>query len=317
MTLRRALSLALVTVWVLFAIGVALSWNLAGSHLPHLPGGAALAMGILAVILGSLTGAALWLGSGLALLLLPLLASAGPDPRPEPGCRITAMTFNAKLLRSGRRDAVAELLGAHPADIILLQETGDRAELARLLLEQPGLRGWHVATPPDLLLMAVSRFPLAPGLRHGGILETSVRVEGQRLRLFTAIGPKPTAPGQAATFARQLRDLVAGSPDGALVGLDLNAGPASASARLLRTVLRDAAMDTGLGAAFGFTFPTPARRLGTLGPWARIDQLLVTPGLRPDGWSVLAAHAESTHFPLFGQFVLAGAGTPGEACRAG
>ena len=71
---------------------------------------------------------------------------------------------------------------------------------------------------------------------------------------------------------------------------DFNATPMTSTLRRAGPGLVNAFDHAGSGS--GFTFPTPARRLGALGPFLRIDHVLLSPMLTP-----IAARAARWHPP--------------------
>lgn len=274
----------------LLALGLGLAAWSAGDalrHAPHVAGVAALGAALPAWGLRARLAALHWALAGAALLPLPHWpATAAPA-----ACRLTALSFNAKLLRVPDTAAVQAVLRAHPADIAFVQEAAGL----------PADTHPHAIRSERLNLLILSRFPLEPEPSpEGGLAARAALGEGRALRLLTAIAPKPhPEPEAALAFARALAAWADGST---LLGLSLNAGPASRPARALTAGLRDAQAEAGHG--IGATFPTAERRLGALGPWLRVDYLMAGPGLAPMAAEVLPDRARSTHLPVRATFAI-------------
>ena len=86
------------------------------------------------------------------------------------------------------------------------------------------------------------------------------------------------ATRQRAAIARLLADANRQNSPVILAG-DFNATPMSQTMRATASNLVNAFDYVGDGP--GFTFPTPARRLGTIGPFLRIDHVVLSQVLTP------------------------------------
>lgn len=178
--------------------------------------------------------------------------------------------------RTRNRDmaATAGALAAHPADILVLQEISDPATLGRLLAEHTPDRRSHVCAAGHY--MVVSRYRLGPSVALPDSLgiRCSLDLPGGRAQIYSVRLPRAVRGGavQAQSLRVVLHDVAAQSEPVILAG-DFNATPMTATLRGASEVLTNA-FDTA-GAGPGFTFPTPARRLGWLGPFLRIDHVLL------------------------------------------
>lgn len=81
-----------------------------------------------------------------------------------------------------------------------------------------------------------------------------------------------------------------------IVAGDFNATSINYPCKLLKLQLKDAFEESGFG--FGFTFPTPARRLGLLTPFIRIDHIFFSHHFNSLSSYVVADNGEADHYPV-------------------
>lgn len=301
------LSLALVA---LAALGVILGWRVA-AHATE-----ALGLGFLALA-GLMGVCRLFWGAGCAataglVLLLPAFLPSAPAAQAA-GCRFSVLSFNTKLTRAAIEDEVATLLARHAADVLLLQEVVRPDALRATLLAHPVFARHTVISDPRTPDMIVSRFPLRPSPEAWGVHTALAEIGGQTLRLVTGVRPKEFLENTGSIELAGLFDRMltrGGYP--VVVGMDLNAGPRSALVHDLTRQLEDSHARAGAG--LGFTFPTPARQMGLLGSWLRIDYILHGRRLRTVDATVIREAAGSTHFPVRATIALAEGGAAGAPC---
>ena len=218
---------------------------------------------------------------GIAVLLaaaappsLTRLASA-PD---GPGLRLTTLSNRT---RNTDMAATAGAMRAQVADIFVLQEIADPATLIVALtgLYRAG-RPPHHCTLGTYLIAA--RFPVGPAERLPGnvAVRCPVRLPGGDVMVYSVHLPRALreADRQTKALTTLLADAARQAGPVILAG-DFNATPLTGTMRRAGELLVNAFDVVGSGP--GFTFPTAARRMGRLGPFLRIDHVLVDPEFRP------------------------------------
>jgi len=224
----------------------------------------------------------------------PLTRLAAP-PAPAAGLTegLTVVTLSNRTLNRDMA-ATARTVAALRADLYLLQEIADPSGLIAAL---PG-SGWHACRRGTYMIL--SRHPVGPPAPESDHLWLICPVDlpGGRVTAVSVHLPRPTwhAAEQRAAAGR-LAEVLRARQGPVILGGDLNAGPLSAPVKRLTGVLANAFDRAGRG--FGFTFPTPARRLGTLGPFLRIDHILHSGAFRTVRAEVVRRHAPlADHYPL-------------------
>jgi len=87
-------------------------------------------------------------------------------------------------------------------------------------------------------------------------------------------------------------------PGPKIIAGDFNATPLVSPIQQMETRLQSAFANAGKG--FGFTFPTPARRLGAVGPFLQIDYIF-----HSEDFETLQAKVMPNHPPLADHFPIA------------
>ena len=214
----------------------------------------------------------------------------------------TGQTISLTTLsnRTRNRDlaATAAALRAHPADIFVLQEVARPKALVQKL------RGIY----PDAKMSAcgagnfaiVSRHPVgAPHPASSNIaMFCEVKLSAGRAWVGSVHLPRATfnrfrqrrATDRILAIVDQLDAPV-------ILAGDLNATPMATTTRRLSARLQN--VYDARGPWPGFTFPTPARRLGTLGAFLRIDHVFASQTFRPLSAKVASWHPPGAdHYPL-------------------
>lgn len=251
--------------------------------------------------------------------------------------RLRVATFNIHhgVGADGRLDLgrTADVIAGTGATLVGLQEV-DRAlsprsgwvDQAAWLAERLGMEVVHGATidrdppggaPPGaprrrygnallsahpILAWRAVRLPGRPTREARGLVDATVDVDGTVVRVAVT-HLQNRSGGERRDQSALIAGLLAGGDAPAaptvLLG-DMNAGPGTPEMRALTAVLVDAWAVAGDGA--GLTFP--ARR-----PVARIDYVLVSPGVRPLGAAVVGTRA-SDHRPVVADLALRAEETP-------
>ncbi|MFJ4003474.1 endonuclease/exonuclease/phosphatase family protein [Streptomyces sp. NPDC090023] len=211
-------------------------------------------------------------------------------PTPFPNSRtesdgsaiIRVLSYNVRSLRDDT-DALARVINACAPDVLLLQEAPRffrwRKKLARLAkaTNLVYLTGGAPAAGPAILCSlraTVERtedllLPLTPGQHRRGLATAVVRFGRARVGLVCCHLGLQKAERQAQS-GLLLDRLAALGVDHAVIGGDLNEGPAGPAFTLLAEALQDAATVTPWGGTDTFPAEAPARR---------IDAVLATRGI--------------------------------------
>ncbi len=210
-------------------------------------------------------------------------------------------SYNVRSFRGGA-DAVTSVLREAEPDVACLQECGPRSVL-RGVAADSGMewasshRAFHhvrnaVLHRPEWRRSAVTVRDLSRegSTRRRGLVV--VRLSKAGVRLTAASFHLGLAPGERERHARELTDLLAGTPGPVILAGDLNEEPGDPAARWIAERYYDAFARAGEGP--GATFPSKA-------PTARIDYVFVSEHLTPlRAWTVggSVARGASDHRPV-------------------
>lgn len=244
-----------------------------------------------------------WPVAAVAGLVALLIGAASPasltrlPPPAHPG-GITLTTLSNRTLN---RDmvATAEMLRRHPADILVLQEVADPPRLTALLT---GL--YHAGRPPRACslgtYLVLSRFPLGRPERLADNIAVvcPVRLPAGPAAIYSVHLPRAlTRRDRQSRAVRALVAHAARQAVPAMIAGDFNATPLTTTLRIAGEHFANAFDAAGSGP--GFTFPTPARRMGRLGPFLRIDHVLLAQVFQPRAARAAGWHPPGAdHFPV-------------------
>ena len=245
--------------------------------------GIAFALSLLAVWLRR------WVVAGLAALVAMTLAASSPASlfRVWSPASAAAVSEGISLVSLSNRTANADMVATsrslivNRADIFVLQEIANPRALVEHLV---GL--YEVGRSPKACWLGtyliVSRFELSPAHRLAGneAIRCKISLPAGPAVVYSVHLPRAVrdASRQRAAIARLLADAKRQTAPVILAG-DFNATPMSQTMRAIVSNLVNAFDHVGDGP--GFTFPTPARRLGTIGPFLRIDHVVLSQVLAP------------------------------------
>ncbi|MEM1161658.1 MAG: endonuclease/exonuclease/phosphatase family protein [Pseudomonadota bacterium] len=229
--------------------------------------------------------------------LPPTLTRSAVAAASEPA----AISVTTLSNRTRNRDmaATAEAIRRRPADVVILQEVADPAGLT------VALRGLF---KPDALPSAcnrgtyliVSRHPLGPPdpASSNAWMTCPIDLPSGRALVASVHLPKPWGRGaDQIAAASELLQILRKTNMPTIVAGDFNATPLTETLRGFSADFVNAFDKVGAGV--GFTFPTPARRLGTFGPFLRIDHIYHSGHFRPVAAEVGGWHPPGAdHFPL-------------------
>jgi vancomycin resistance protein VanJ len=194
-------------------------------------------------------------------------------------------------------DAAAAAILAQTPDLIVAQEV-DVPAFTRAL-DRRG-RGWSIERRGNELVAC--RCPISSVEGPGHVLRARVSLPSGPVTVWSLHAPKSYGQtvAQRVFFTTLAADIDAHRP-GILAG-DFNATPWNDGYRIVADVYRDAWLAAGRGP--GFTFPTGARRAGSLFPYIRIDHVFASRDLIPIEARLGTASAGADHVPLVVTFAM-------------
>jgi endonuclease/exonuclease/phosphatase (EEP) superfamily protein YafD len=209
-------------------------------------------------------------------------------------------------------DAAAATMLAQVPDLIVAQEV-DVPAFTRALGRRS--RGWSVVRRGNELVAC--RCPISGAEGPGHVLRARASLPSGPVTVWSLHAPKSygRATAQRVFFTALAADINGHRP-GILAG-DFNATPWNDGYRIVTDVYRDTWLAAGRGP--GFTFPTRARRAGSLFPYLRIDHVFASRDLTPIDASLGTASAGADHVQLVVTFEVPSrrtgphAGTPSSA----
>ena len=244
---------------------------------------------LLATLLGGIA-------AGLFTLQAPplLRAVASESTQPAPGITVVSLsnrTLNEDMVTTAR------MIRAQNADIFVLQEVAHPETLVQALAKLPGPSLAHCQSKT---FMVFSRFQVGsphPSARHGVMICPVALPWGETwvgsVHLPRAIYSRH-AQSRVVDHLTDMLDQLSGPK---IVAGDFNATPLTSPIRRIERYMVSAF--TAAGQGFGFTFPTPARRMGSVGPFLQIDYIFYSDDLLATHAEVLSDHPPAAdHFPI-------------------
>ena len=267
-------------------------------------GSLALAAGAFLLIRRSPAGL-IGVGLGVAILYMGVALLGG---RPTADRGAAPMRFVTASLRTANTDMAdaARVLGALDADVLAIQEANDPPALLAAMRARGG-PAWTMTASGSTLIL--SRFPLRSRGGADGLLKAEVAVAPDAIaRVWTFRAPKTyDRPAEIGRwFAAATNGMDEERPH--VVAGDHNATPWNGGYRTMAARMTDAFRAGGVGP--GFTFPTPARRMGTLSPFVRIDHVFVDRQVGVVRAFVADASRGADHFPVVADLLIPRAGQP-------
>lgn len=229
------------------------------------------------------------------LVIAVLAPSAVPDSRAfAAGTTIRVVSASLRTANADMADAAATLLRLNP-DIVAMQEVND-ARALEAAFRRIGGRRWHLVGGGGLAI--ATRWPatVEPPPQLQVLAVRLTLPDGADLGIWTFRAPKSYAmPADNRIFYdRVIAGLKTRRPD--VVAGDFNATQWNEGYRRVAARMDDSFLLGGRGT--GLTFPTPARRLGTFFPWARIDHVFVARDIGVASAFVGDVSRGADHFPV-------------------
>lgn len=315
----RSLTLAALLLIVPAAVWFA-AFLLLGDSVPYLGyiNAAGFFFGLAALAGGLFLLARRWVAAvpAIALGLFVLhMGVALPAPRaaaPPGSIPLRVVSASLRTANTDMADA-AHVLDDMDADVFAVQEAADPDALLQGLRARRG-GAWNMASSGNSAI--ISRLPVRPAAAPAEAFGAAVTIApGAELLVWTLHAPKDYAdPNEISRWFGALANAVdEQAPD--IVAGDFNATPWNGGYRSVAALMTDAFRRGGMGP--GFTFPTRARRMGTLFPFVRIDHIFLGPRLRVVRAFVEEASRGADHSPLVADLVIPPAPQPSRRIRNG
>ncbi|WP_380783895.1 endonuclease/exonuclease/phosphatase family protein [Sphingomonas sp. R86520] len=243
-----------------------------------------------------------WLRSAVGIVLgIVILTHGGVAIGRRPAVTNDAPTIRlvTASLRTSNHDmeAAAAMILAETPDLIVAQEV-DVPAFTRALGRRS--RGWSIVRRGNELVAC--RCPISGVEGPGHVLRARAALPSGPVTVWSLHAPKSygRTVAQRVFFNALAADIDAHRP-GILAG-DFNATPWNDGYRIIADVYRDTWLAAGRGP--GFTFPTGARRAGSLFPYIRIDHVFASRDLIPIESRLGTSSAGADHLPLVVTFAM-------------
>jgi vancomycin resistance protein VanJ len=235
------------------------------------------------------------------LFAMPLLPQFLPGSPPSAnGQPLKVMTYSV-MGRNRDYPAMTRVYAEQRPDLAFFQEVG-AGELEPLLRKAlPDSELYFM--PTDNVGFVVSRYPLKLAEKARPFSQLTLELPNREVALWNVHTDK-----SISSYALQLRQIqglvesVRRQPGAKIVAGDFNATGGSEVYRLMNNELQNAFAEAGFG--FGFTFPTPARRIGSLFSFLRIDHIFYSNDFVATDCRVGKQAGGSDHLPVVAELRL-------------
>lgn len=226
----------------------------------------------------------------------PLMRAIAAEAPPHTADTVTVLSLSNRTMNQDMA-ATARMLRGENADLAILQEVADPGSLAKALDALPGPSLYSCSHGP---YMIVSRFSVGTpkkGVWHGAVICDVALPSGPVAVASVHLPRAVRSSSDQNRVIHHLLEVLASIETPKIVAGDFNATPLTTPIRRIEATLSNAFTQAGRG--FGFTFPTPARRIGAIGPFLTIDYIFHSADFTALSAEVLGTHPEAAdHFPL-------------------
>ena len=226
--------------------------------------------------------------------LLRALAPTKATLRPDDALHVISLsnrTLNQDMT------ATARMIRNEDADLFILQEVADPGTLIATVASLPGPNLHHCS---GHTFVVFSPHPLGPphqGAVHG-VLACPVDLPTGRVWVGSVHLPRGIdSQRRQLVVVDHILAMLEEMPGPKIIAGDFNATPLTTPIRRMEARLQNAFAAAGKG--FGFTFPTPARRIGAAGPFLQIDYIFHSQDFQTIAASVKRDHPPGAdHLPV-------------------
>jgi endonuclease/exonuclease/phosphatase (EEP) superfamily protein YafD len=242
-----------------------------------------------------------WFMAGLFLLVgLPYLPLFLPRLEPTPAYSGVLKVMSYSVMgRNHDYKAIAEVIFAEKPDMFFVQETGFDSLSNYLTDLYNGRPVYHVPGHGGFI---AGRFPLEE--RQGRIPWATAETPYGTISLWTIHAAKALWQDNQLQLheINELAKDIASTPGMKIVAGDFNTTDKNIPYKIISLHLRNAHQEAGWG--FGFTFPTRARRMGTLFPFLRIDHIFYSNTFYALSARTLSNSGGSDHLPVVAELAV-------------
>lgn len=238
------------------------------------------------------------IGVGLFTAQAPTLLRAMAPDHPI-GQDVELLSVISLSNRTLNRDiaSTARMIQSAEADLFILQEVADPEAMVSALQE---LDASARHTCHDGTYLIVSKYPLSKPFKGvwSGMMACEVYLPSGPTWVGSVHLPRgATTKNDQIRVMDHLMALFEEMPGPKIIAGDFNATPLVSPIQKMESRLKSAFSQAGKG--FGFTFPTPARRLGLVGPFLQIDYIFHSDEFQTIQAVVLPEHPPmADHFPV-------------------
>ncbi len=194
-------------------------------------------------------------------------------------------------------EAVANVVLSESPDILFMQEINqeDSEKLVTLVSDMYNGKPVHYYADPFKGLI-LSRFSITSKMKKGDYsLVAEIDIDGTKTSVWNVHLQKSITDTQLQDkMIQQLVSQVENTAGPIIVAGDFNATEVNYPYLMMKKYLNNAFEEAG----FGFTFPSPARRMGSLTPFMRIDYIFYSVHFNTNKTYVLNDTGGSDHYPV-------------------
>lgn len=214
------------------------------------------------------------------------------------------MTYS-KMGRNNDIESVAQVILGEKPDVLFMQEISEpeTAKLIPLLVDiYDGAPLFYFADAHNGLIL--SRYKVNSQLKKGDYSQSAeIELPEKSLRVWNVHLQKSIGNTDVQyQMTDQLAGQIALTENPVIAAGDFNATVVNYPYKKIRQQLGNAFENAGSG--FGFTFPSPARRLGVLTPFMRIDHIFYSNHFNIHNAYVVENSGNSDHYPVIALFSL-------------
>jgi len=235
------------------------------------------------------------------LFAVPYASQFLPGSQPPAyGQQLKVMTYSV-MGRNDNYQAMAKVYAEHRPDLAFFQEVGVEALKELLRKELPDTEFYFI--PTDNVGFVVSRYPLALAEKARPFSRLTLSLAQGDISLWNVHADKALRSYDLQfRQVMMLLEAIEKQPGPKIVAGDFNATEGSEVYKLMNQKLQNAFSSAGFG--FGSTFPTPARGIGSLMPFLRIDHIFYSDHFVATSCTVGKQAGGSDHLPVVAELVI-------------
>ena len=236
----------------------------------------------------------------LGLRYIPLFLPKSEENIPPASAQFSIMSFSVKGWIEDVQP-IANIIKKQQADLTLVQGIPKPNVLTRKL--QGIFLNAKVYSLYNGKFLAISRYPIRSLPFAGGAQKLTVALPSGDITVWNVhLYKDPYNYNGQVKQVQTLIDDIQKTEGGKIAAGDFNFTESSVNYQKISQYLSNAHQQAGWG--FGFTYPTPCRRLGRLMPFLRIDHIFYGNSFSAVQADRLSEYGGSDHFPIVAVFSL-------------